>query len=305
MLTRPNFFIIGAPKCGTTALWSYLSTHPNISMSDPKEPHYFASDIKTKRITTEQQYLKCFKGIEERHTIVGESSVWYLFSKDAVPNIIEFNDQAKFIVMVRNPVDMAYSLHSQLVFVGHEDEIDFSKAWRLQDARARGENLPKFYLEEKLFQYGEVCHLGNQIERLYENVDKEQVKVIVFDEFAADPRKIYSSVMEFLSIEDDGRRKFPKINSNKIIKNETFEKLLNIERVPMLASLSRKAKAYFGIPHWGVTRPIAKLIRGRNITYRSREPMGQELREELTEYFKNDVGKLSDQLSKDLSSWLK
>src|SRR3990167_9603139 len=107
-IKKPNFFILGAPRCGTTSLSTYLREHPNVFFSFPKEVNFFSSDIYSSTLCSDiSSYLKLFSNSEEIHLAVGEGSVFYLASNCAVPSILQFNPQAKFIVMVRNPVDMA------------------------------------------------------------------------------------------------------------------------------------------------------------------------------------------------------
>src|SRR5258707_13684160 len=118
-MKKPNFFLIGAPKCGTTALWSYLRTHPRIFLSPMKESHYFSDDLSAKYRTCfdENTYLeRYFSDAGSQHTIVGEASVWYLYSKTAIENIKAFNADAKSAIMLRKPADMLYALHSQLLY---------------------------------------------------------------------------------------------------------------------------------------------------------------------------------------------
>jgi hypothetical protein len=138
---KPNFFIIGAPKSGTTSLANYLSAHPEVHFSDPKEPKYFHSDFHPEHryALDEGGYLGCFDpGEMSRCSAVGEGTVWYLYSEVAVSRILEFNPEARLIAMLRNPVDLAYSLHSQLLYGGHENLESFEEAWRAQEDRAQG-----------------------------------------------------------------------------------------------------------------------------------------------------------------------
>ncbi len=104
-MRKPDFFIIGAPKCGTTALATYLAEHPNIQLSDPKEPHYFCKDLKAggPPVASDKDYVRrFFPGLEESGaSAAGEASVWYLYSDVAVRNILRFQPDAKFIVMLR------------------------------------------------------------------------------------------------------------------------------------------------------------------------------------------------------------
>src|SRR5438477_11547979 len=115
-MNKPNFFILGAPKCGTTSMAKWLSDHPEIFMSADKELNYYNMDHKRSEIKNYQHYLYFFKKATEKHKIIGEASVWYLFSKEAVPNILkDSNKEVKFLVMIRNPIQMAYSLHQEHV----------------------------------------------------------------------------------------------------------------------------------------------------------------------------------------------
>src|SRR5690349_11034979 len=140
---KPNFFIVGAPKCGTTALYEYLRHHPNIFLPKVKEPHFFATDLGAyPSVKTMDQYLGLFHDSNEAQVRIGEASVYYLRSDTALPKIREFNPAAHIIAMFRNPVEMVHALHSQLLYVGIEDVPDFEAAWRLQDPRSRGLHIP-------------------------------------------------------------------------------------------------------------------------------------------------------------------
>ena len=139
MEVKPNFFIVGAPKCGTTALYRYLRLHPNIYMPAKKEPHFFAQDLGSyPAIKTMDQYSALFAGAEPRHTGIGEASVYYLRSTVAIPNIRAFNPEARLIAMFRNPVEMVHSFHSQLLYWSEESVTDFEAAWRLAGSPPRG-----------------------------------------------------------------------------------------------------------------------------------------------------------------------
>ena len=115
-MKKPNFFIVGAPRCGTTALSEYLRGHPNVFFSQPKEIGFFATDFPGSRVITRfEDYMALFNDVQPDHLRVGEGSVWYMYSREAARNIHEYNPKAKLIVMLRNPVDLVHSLHSQLL----------------------------------------------------------------------------------------------------------------------------------------------------------------------------------------------
>src|SRR6185295_10222300 len=120
---KPTFLIAGAPKCGTTALYEYLQTHPQVFLSDPKEPHFYANDLGAHRtIVTRGQYEKLFSAAGPQHLAIGEASAWYLHSAVALPAVARELPDAKLIVMLRNPVELIRSLHSDLVWICFENE---------------------------------------------------------------------------------------------------------------------------------------------------------------------------------------
>ena len=298
-MKQPNFFIIGAPKCGTTSLAAWLSEHPNIFMSPIKEPHYFNTDLKHHLAHNRRDYEALFQGATEEHVAVGEASVFYLYSKVAVSRIeIEF-PESKYIVMVRNPVDMAYSLHEQNIAAGYEHVLDFSKAWALSDKRSRGLEVSRWCPEPKILDYKSVCKLGEQIARLYKTVPKERVLVLVLDDIRANPRREYLRVLKFLGVPDDGKTVFPVHNPAK------ERRWLWMRRAVLAAGKASSAiKRALGIPAvrgTGLLNAFDKL----NLRYRQRPPMPLELRAELTEYFQGDILLLSRLLGRDFSEWLK
>ena len=111
MQTKPNFFIVGAPKCGTTAFNADLKRHPDVFIPERKEIHFFGHDLKLdgERPSLEA-YLALFAPSASRCAI-GESSVFYLFSRTAADEIYSFNPDAQIIIMLRDPIDMVHSLY--------------------------------------------------------------------------------------------------------------------------------------------------------------------------------------------------
>ena len=162
----PDFFIPGAPKCGTTALYRYLATHPAIAMSSRKEPGYWSPDLgRRDRVSGREAYLRLWEGAPEG-ALRGEATANYLRSAVAIPSILAERPDARFVVMLRNPSDMAVSLHSELVKTYHEDVGDFERAWRLQETRRQGLRIPPECVDPRLLDYAWGCALGDQVERL-------------------------------------------------------------------------------------------------------------------------------------------
>lgn len=290
-MKRPNFFIIGAPKCGTTSLAAWLAEHPEIFFSPTKEPHFFNTDHR-RFINTLQAYESLFAGASDSHRAVGEASVWYMYSTAAVSNILAYNADARFIVMLRNPIEMAPSLHEELVFTGREDVKDFREAWTLQELRRNGEHLPPMVWEPKYVQYGALCSLGVQLDRVLQTVRRDRVKIILLEDLAARPSAIYRSVLEFLGVDDDHRQDFTVRNPAKKRRSEGLLRL---------AWLSVTIKNALGI-EGGLG--LWKHVDAWNRVDRKRAPIDPQTRAMLRDYFGPDIERLQVLIGRDLAHWL-
>ena len=308
-MNRPNFFIIGAPKCGTTALASYLRDHPNVFMPDEKEPHYFANDLwqfHDYYTKSESDYLSLFDEATSDHQAIGEASVFYAFSHDALHNIRQFNPNARLIMMVRNPIDLVYSLHAQYVYNGFDEtEPNFEQAWALQEERANGNRLPPKYQDvtdrsREMVQYGEIGRLGKQVARLFNTFPASQIKIIVFDDFKADTAAVYHDVLRFLSLPSDGRINFERINANTerraAIMRHAMKRLTTNKTA---IRYWRRVKKLFGFQSLGM---MDKVDRVTTMEVK-REPLSAETRRQLKRFFQSDIDHLGAQIGRDLSHW--
>jgi hypothetical protein len=300
MDVRPNFFIVGAPKCGTTALFEYLRTHPNIFFPHIKEPHFFAKDLDDyPRIKKLEDYLALFAESTNAHLSVGEASVYYLRSSVAIANIREFNPDAKLIAMVRNPVDMLHSLHSQLLYVSEENVADFETAWRLQGERSRGLQLPPRIRSPRLIEYERIGRLGSQAQRLLALFPPAQVKFILYDDFAVSPKQVYDEVIDFLGVSHDNRTDFPRINENKRARISWLGRFSR-KPPPVLRQAFRTMKQ---LPGAEALAAAKKKIVALNTRRERRPPLLPAFRAELVETFREEVELLSRILNRDLSHW--
>lgn len=299
-MRRPNFFIVGAPKCGTTALSEYLRTHPKIFLCEPKEPHFFAEDMDRHRyVKSLEEYLELFKYAGAEREIVGEASVGYLYSSVALTKIHEFNPEAKVIAMVRNPIDMAQSSHQQLLFARYEDEPDFEKAWNLQENRRRGQHIPPGCRAPAFLQYSETCRLGSQVQRLLGIFPANQIKIIVFDDFIADTAKVYREVLDFLELPDDHRQDFERINEAKQFRSKFVAGLIATCK-PLAVAFALKLRAATGFN----PLPWMKRMLAVNEDKADKASLSAGLRTALADSFRSDVELLSNLIGRDLSFWL-
>lgn len=205
-MKKPNLFILGAPKCGTTALSHWLSLHPEIYVSKVKEPHYFSEEHK---LTPDlDAYERLFQGASEKHRWICEASVWYLFSDTAVANIKSYSPNARYVVMLRNPIDLVVSMHEQHKFNGNELQGDLREALSLNDLRSQGcsVDIMAGYSPTAHLAYYKSCSLGWQLARLYELVPREYVHVILLDDLSIEPQRTYVNLLRFLACQKNFRR---------------------------------------------------------------------------------------------------
>ncbi|MEZ6062248.1 MAG: sulfotransferase [Planctomycetaceae bacterium] len=300
---KPGFFLIGAPKGGTTALAHYLSEHPRVFFSAPKELHFWDEDHEHSRrvhgVWSLQHYLEYFRDADPgQHDVIGEGSTTYLQSEVAVKSILDFNPQAKFLVMLRNPVEVAQAMHGELVRHYHEDVTDFEAAWRLQPERAAGRRMPGNPAFTQQLQYQEVATFAPQLQRLFDAVPQTQRMVVIFDDFVTDTAGVYRDVLRFLNLEDDGRTEFPKVNQARTYRLGWLGRLYHappklIER-PMRALRSR-INANSG--------PFKEAIRRVVSVNQPRTGLRPEFVQELRGVFREDVALTSEMLGRDLSHW--
>jgi len=298
---RPDFFLIGAPKCGTSALASYLSEHPSIFFSIPKEPAYWCSDYpehgREMGMRSLDDYLELFRGVKPHHLAAGEGSTRYLCSEVAVPRILEFAPDGRFIVMLRNPVDAAQSIHAELLFRFEEDVADFESAWHLQSERKAGGKIPRNCQYPEFLQYGRMSSYSWQVERLLSRVRRHKVCFVLFDDFASDPRTAYQQVLGFLGVPDDNRTDFPKVRGLQSHRFPRLSRWLMSPPPPFRSTITwlknRVRRSSWGVQQFGsalkVKQPKAELR--------------PEFANELRDYFRADVVRLSELLNRDLTHW--
>jgi len=224
-MKKPNLFLVGHPRTGSSALHDSLNRHPDIFMSFPKEPVYFAKDLhkdsdhfhkKTKyfHFRDEDQYLKLFEK-STHQKIIGESTAVYLYSKSAAGEIHNFNPSAKIIMMFREPVSWLYSFHSKACQILGEDQIEIKKALLLENKRKQGKHLSPEVLAPSILYYTNFIKYKDQVQRYLNVFNRTNVKIIIYDDFRNENRKIYKEILEFLDVEPDIVPELKKINVSK------------------------------------------------------------------------------------------
>ncbi len=300
MAAKVSLFIIGAPKCGTTALAQYLSEHAQVVMSNPKEPNFFCNDLSRsiRNFTSLDEYeSKAFpQETAKTNPLLGEASVWYWISESAIPNILSYNPKARFIAMLRNPIEMLPSLYDQLRWSGDEDAGTFEDAWRLQEDRLSGK-VQTVAREPKILQYRKIGLLGQRLKEIQTQIESDKLLTLLFDDFANDTLASYKRVLEFLDLEYDNRVDFPIVNEAKRHRFHWLGQQL-MHPPEWSQSLASRVKRTFGI------NKLNWLPRLRSINKVDEKVSSSlELVPSLLQTFSTDVETLEELLDQDLARW--
>lgn len=299
----PGFFIVGAPKCGTTALYAWLKQHPDVFLPEGKEPHFFGKDLTWRHrdtLTPEaalERYLELFRDAGPARA-VGEASTMYLYSREAADEIFQFNPEARIVVMLRNPVDQMYSFHSERLYGQNEDIVDFVEALKAEDERKHGERIPALArLVEGCF-YRDVARYSNQVERYLDVFGADRVHVIVHDDMRKDPEGVFRGVARFLEIDESFVPEFVEVNGNKVPRFPALQRLLRNRNSGWRTALRR------ALPP-GLRKRIFRSVGRANTLDVTRRKMDPALRGELQHEFEFDVRRLSALIGRDLSHWVR
>ena len=280
---RPNFFLVGAPRSGTTAMYSLLKQHPEVYLSILKEPHFFGTDLTVQPHTIREPdlYLGLFANAGGCKR-VGEGSVWYLTSSRAAREIREFAPAAKILALLREPAEMAYSLYHLYRRTGNEDLPSFEEALAAQEERRAGRWIPAgTYFPEGL-QYVEVARAADKVERFYSAFGRDRVRVILFEDFRRDNAKVYREVLEFLDIDPGFTPELDPARAAERIQ------LMAIRQLRQTDPRVRRRMSREGI---------------KQHTGPKGQPMSPEVKARLRQIFRPDVERLGELLGRDLSHW--
>ncbi len=295
-MVKPNFFIVGAPKCGTTAMYTYLDAHPDVFMPDRKEPHFFGSDLEHLPIDarSRDEYLGLFAPAGDKKRI-GEASVYYMISHTAAQEIAAFNPAAHIIIMLREPVDMLHSLYHHLLYSGSETEATFEAALAAEPDRRAGRRLPPTMRRRQSLYYREIVAYTAQVERYFNAFGRDAVHVILFDDLKRDTAALYRDVLAFLDIDSGFQPDFRRVNESRRIRSRRLHFVYSF--------IFRRGMDHLHGPAWYLTRKGVSVLRSLNTTYAPRPPLDPDLRDRLRRELAPEVARLGELLGRDLSQW--
>lgn len=298
-MIKPNFLIIGAARSGTSALAEFIRQHPEVYFSEPKEPHYlsFANQkvqfagrgddimINQRAITDDARYWSLFEGAGNAKAI-GEGSVSTLYyHAQSVPRIRQLLPTVKMFVVLRNPIDRAFSSFLYMRSRGHEEHATFAPAL---DAEAKR-------IEENWHHIWHYTQMGMYVEQLRPFLSEfgSQVRVYLHEDMTQGGDDFYRDVYSFLGIDPTFRPQTEiEINRSGEPKNKLLQRLIReTVRRPWLRTLVRAS----------LPRRLRMKLQSSNL---QRNDMSEEDRLRLVECFKPTINTLGTLLQRDLSPWL-
>jgi hypothetical protein len=301
----PDFFIVGHPKSGTTALYEMLRAHPQIHMPPGKEPWFFATELHERTpprpegvARTLEEYAALFAA-ETPEQRVGEASALYLWSRTAAGRIAQQCPDARIVAILREPASFLRSLHLQFLQTNIETEPDLARALALEHARREGYAVPRHtYWPQTLF-YSEHVRYLEQLRRYTAAFPREQVLVLIYDDFRADNDATVRRVLSFLEVDETvpiatGEAN-PTVRPRSQRLNEAVH-AISVGRGPASLAVKGAIKA--------VTPP--RMRRGaleavqRHVVFGDPPPADEQLMAELRARFRGEVQAVGEYLKRDL-----
>lgn len=306
----PDFFVVGHPKCGTTALYEMLRLHPQVFMPDLKEPWFFATELLHELPSvsiaipdgipkTIDEYLALFEGAKPKQ-LAGEASPLYLWSHFAASGIAEMQPDARIIAVFREPASFLRSLHLELVQRNQEPEKDLQTAIHVEEARRQGRyTSPSAWYWPTVVLYSDYVRYAQQLRRYQELFPPEQILVLIYDDFRNDNEAVMREVQRFLRI-DDTYPIEPKEANPSVRVRSTY--LNNLVRAVSTGEgpVSGAVKTFIEAVTPEGLRQKALDITQRRLIYTKPGPPDDELIVELRSRYKKEVVDLSEQLGRDL-----
>jgi hypothetical protein len=272
----PNFLIIGAAKAGTTSLYHYLRQHPDVFMSAVKEPRYYWQEGVAEgrlEIFGREAYERLFDDVTSQRA-VGEATTHYLNSPTAPERIAADLPEVKLIVSLRNPADRAYSSYLGRLQGGEE-------RCGVEEAMKPG----SYYVESSRYHAS--------LSRYFESFARDRIKVILFDDLVANPRAVMQELFEFLGVDATFDVDVNATHNRAAVPRWRVANQVLLKTGLFVHRLLPSAMRNTGITSW-----IQRLF------LRRPEPLAADLRRQLLEYFRDDIGQTAELIGRPLAHWL-
>jgi Sulfotransferase family len=304
----PDFFIVGQPKSGTTALYEILRRHPQVYMPALKEPVFLASDVAAglrwptvrARPRTLEEYLALFAPAKPDQR-AGEASSLYLWSHYAAANIARLQPGARIVAILREPASFLRSLHLQMLQDHSETESDLRKALALEDDRRQGKRVPRSCPRPPALFYSEYVRYVDQLRRYGALFSPEQVLVLIYDDFRADNEGTARAVLRFLDVDDTLPIDVTEANPTVRLRSKQLDEVVqgvSTGRGPVVRAVKKPLKT---LSSRRLRHGALRLARRRILYAQPRAPE-EEVMIELRRGFREEVVALGEYLDRDLVS---
>ena len=303
-----NLFVVGAAKADTTSFYSYLNQHPDIYMSPIKEPHFFSTDIRKENFTQKNytgsildtakyfstrplspqhiafidnpdEYNALFEGAGLSR-ILGETSTGYLYSSTAASNIARYNSAAKIVMILREPVDRAFSHWKMNLASGSADAGKPFMETILDDyaSSPKGWGISNLYIDLGMYY--------EQIKRYYDHFPEQKIKIMRFDQLMQNPEQFMADIYDFLGI------------ANNTIDTSKKENISALPRFPFVNRINKK----LGLSAW-LPQNIKQQLKGAmsKTTFPSYSADDKSCMYDL--YFSRQINETEKLTGMDFKSW--
>jgi hypothetical protein len=290
MPIKPNYFIVGTAKAGTTSIFNVLLKHPEVYVPQNKETYYFGEyNYPDSRIEHLHEYKAIFDAAPEDNVCV-EVSTSYLYSKNAAQQIKAYNPDARIIMILRNPVDRAFSHYLYKLKTDKEKYMSFEEALTAEQNRIE-KNWPYGY------HYASMGFYYDQVSRYLERFVRSNILILFFDDLKNNPYEFYHQMFQFLMVDEEVSINYEKkYNISGMFRSKLLMKLLNTDNI-----LKNTAKRIVPTRY---RRHVSGRLKDLNINRKKKYQIKPETRNHLCDLFFNDLKKLEALLDTDLSAWL-
>jgi hypothetical protein len=308
----PDFFLVGHAKSGTTALYEMLGSHPRIYMSPVKEPQFFARNPAPpesgargksfeqtgRHAVTVEEYTSLFAGAGADQ-LVGDASTFHIWSPAAAERIARARPDARIIVVLREPASFLHSLHLQMLKNHSEVEKDLRKAMALEGHRREGRRIPRDAHWPAALMYSDRVRYVEQLERYHAVLPREQVLVLIYEDFKADNAATVHTVLRFLGVDDAAPVQAVRANHTVAVRSVRLYGVvrdIRAGRGPLAGAARGTMKT---LTTAGLRRRVLYPLR-RRLVYGRPAPAEESLLRDLRIRFKDEVVALSEYLDRDL-----
>lgn len=300
-MTLPNFLLIGAMKSGTTSLYNYLKQHPEIYMSPVKEPRFFALEMEPKppgpvrlpgpgfsEVRDIEIYKSLFDGVTTEKAY-GEASPIYIYHPTAPERIHHHIPDVKIIAILRNPTERAFSHYLHICRIGKEPITSFAEAIATEPQRLK-DNWSELWHYRRRGQYGE------QLQRYFNLFDRNQIRVYLNEDLKTNSQAVFQDIFQFLGVDDQFEISTAQRHNTarKLPKNKAIHSFLT-QQNPLKSLVKPLLPARYRMQ-------LRKQINQKNLAVPT---LPQDMREQLVDWYREDILCLQGLIQRDLSAWLK